>query len=175
MTCYSMISILQFTIPSLIMLACVWIVMHRLFTNEQERRLWELKRNTQKEITPIRLRAYERLMLLLERTEPEQLLVSTDFSRMSISQLEQYLLLNIRREWEHNMSQQIYVSNDVWDKVMQARDEMGAFVHTMALQMPPESTVADYARVLMTAYRENGITPHQAAIEALKNEVRTLW
>ncbi len=170
-----MISILQFTIPSLVMLACVWIVMHRLFTNEQERRLWELKRNTQKEITPIRLRAYERLTLLLERTEPEQLLANTDFTELTIIQLEQRLLLAVRREWEHNMSQQIYVSNDVWDKVLQARDEMGAFVHTMAQQMPSGSTTADYARVLMTAYRENGITPHQTALEALKNEVRTLW
>ena len=149
--------------------------MHRLFNNEQERRLWELKRNTQKEITPLRLRAYERLTLLLERTVPEQMLAETDYSTMTVSELEQRLLLTVRREWEHNMSQQIYVSDDLWNKIMQARDEMGAFVHTMALQMPSDGTTRDYAHVLMTAYRQNGTTPHQIALEALKNEVRTLW
>ncbi len=170
-----MLTILQFTIPSLITLLCVWLVLRYTFKTERDKRMWEMKRNTQIEITPIRLRAYERLALLLERTEPEQMVAETDFTGMTVTQLEQHLLTSIRREWEHNMSQQIYVSNEVWDKIMHARDQMAEFVHTMAAQMPKNATPFDYARVLMTAYSQNGITPHQIALESLKDEVRTLW
>lgn len=170
-----MLEILKFTIPSLIVLVCVWVVMHYLLKSEQERRLWELKRGTQKEVTPIRLRAYERLTLLLERTEPEQMVSELDINQLTIPEMEQRLLLTIRREWEHNMSQQIYVGDEVWAKIMLARDEIAAFVHTMANQLPPNSNSLDYARILMTAYRQNGTTPHQIALEALKEEVRGLW
>lgn len=170
-----MIDILKFTIPSLVVLLSVWIVMRYLLRGEEERRLWEIKKNTEKEVTPIRLRAYERLALLLERTEPEQLLSDLNLTQMTKAELEQRLLLNVRREWEHNMSQQIYVGDDVWAKVMKARDEIASFIHTMALQMPAESTTLDYAKVLMSAYRLNGTTPHQIAMEALKDEVRQMW
>lgn len=170
-----MIDILKFTIPSLVVLLSVWIVMRYLLRSEEERRQWEMKKNTEKEVTPIRLRAYERLALLLERTEPEQLLSDLNLTQMTKAELEQRLLLNVRREWEHNMSQQIYVGDDVWAKVMKARDEIASFIHTMALQMPAESTTLDYAKVLMSAYRLNGTTPHQIAMEALKDEVRQMW
>ncbi len=126
-----MIDILKFTIPSLVVLLSVWIVMRYLLRGEEERRLWEMKKNTEKEVTPIRLRAYERLALLLERTEPEQLLSDLNLTQMTKAELEQRLLLNVRREWEHNMSQQIYVGDDVWAKVMKARDEIASFIHTI--------------------------------------------
>ena len=91
-----MIDILKFTIPSLVVLLSVWIVMRYLLRGEEERRLWEMKKNTEKEVTPIRLRAYERLALLLERTEPEQLLSDLNLTQMTKAELEQRLLLNVK-------------------------------------------------------------------------------
>ena len=70
-----MIEVLKYCIPSLIVLLATWIVMYKLFKNEQQKREWELKKAAQKEISPIRLRAYERLALMLERTQPEHLLM----------------------------------------------------------------------------------------------------
>lgn len=167
--------LLGFTLPSLIMAGCVWIVLHKMYKNEDNKRMWELKKQTQKEISSVRLRAYERLTLLLERTQPEHLLMDMDLSNMTMAQLQQHLLRTIRLEFDHNMSQQIYVSEELWDKIIQSRDEMGAFITAMAVQMPKESTTLDYAKVLMTAYRNNGVTPHQIAMQDLKAEARTLF
>ena len=85
------------------------------------------------------------------------------------------LLRTIRMEFDHNLSQQIYVSEELWDRIIRARDEMGAFVNTMAIQMPENSTALDYAKVLTTSYKTNGETPHELALSALKDEVRMLW
>lgn len=169
-----MMQILGYIIPSLVVFACVWIVLHKVYQNEDHKRQWELKKQSQKEISGVRLRAYERLTLLLERTQPEHLLMDLDFSCMTVAQLQQHLLRTVRLEFDHNLSQQIYVSDETWAKIIQARDEMGAFVTTMAQQMPQESTTIDYAKVLMTAYRNNGVTPHQVAMEALKSEARMI-
>ncbi len=166
--------ILAYTIPSLVVLACAWLIMHKLFKNEEQKRLWELKKLAQKEISPVRLRAYERLTLLLERTQPEHLLMDLDLASMTVEALQQHLLRTIRMEFDHNMSQQIYVSDETWDKIMQARDQMATFVIAAANQMPKETNALEYAQMMMKAYRSNGATPHEAAMEALKEEVRQI-
>ena len=135
-----MTEILKYCIPALIVLLATWIVMYKLFQNEQQKREWELKKAAQKEISPIRLRAYERLALVLERTQPEHLLMDLDVSQFTVPQLQQRLLQTIRLEFDHNMSQQIYVSEQVWDKIVAARGQMLAFVSAMAMPLPPEST-----------------------------------
>lgn len=126
---------------------------------------------------PIRLRAYERLALLLERTQPEQLLValSEQLPSMTVVEVQQLLLRTVRMEYDHNMSQQIYVSDELWAKLINARDQMAAFITAMAAQLPKGSTALDYAKVLMTAYNNNGDTPHQLALDALKEEARKLF
>ena len=166
--------ILAYSIPALVVLAATWLVMHKLFNNEQEKRLWELKRLSQKEISPIRLCAYERLTLLLERTTPDRMLMEMNLQEMTIPQVQQQLLRTIRLEYDHNLSQQIYVSDEVWDKIIHARDEMGAFVTAMAAGMPEGSSTLDYAKTLITAYSTNGETPNSLALSALKEEAKTL-
>ena len=166
--------ILAYSIPALVVLAATWLVMHKLFNNEQEKRLWELKRLSQREISPIRLRAYERLTLLLERTTPDRMLMEMNLQEMTIPQVQQQLLRTIRLEYDHNLSQQIYVSDEVWDKIIHARDEMGAFVTAMAAGMQEGSSTLDYAKTLITAYSTNGETPNSLALSALKEEAKTL-
>lgn len=169
-----MIEILKYCIPALVVLFATWIVMYKLFQNEEQKRQWELKRLSQKEISPIRLRAYERLSLVLERTQPEHLLVDLDLSQMSVQQLQQRLLQTIRLEFDHNMSQQIYVSEQVWEQITAARGQMLSFVTAIAMQLPPNSTALDYAKMLLTAYSTNGETANEKALHALKAEAATL-
>ena len=169
-----MIEVLKYTIPSLIVLLVTWLVMYKLFKNEEQKRLWELKKLSQKEISPIRMRAYERLTLLLERTTPEHILVDMDLGNMTVLQVQQRMMQTIRQEYEHNMSQQVYVSDEVWDLICAAKEQMIAFVNSMAQQIPAGSTALDYAKVLITAYSSNGETANDRALQALKDEARAL-
>ena len=80
----------------------------------------------------------------------------------------------IRLEYEHNLSQQVYVSDAVWQQIISARDQMLAFVNTLAQQVPVDASTLDYAKMLITAYSTNGETANERALQALKNEARTL-
>ena len=157
-----------------------WIIKFSNFRNEEKKRQWELKRESQKTISPIRLRAYERLTLLLERTKPEHMIMELRqnqpdaFTTWTIGQVQQYLLQTIRAEFDHNQSQQVYVSDEVWDMIINARDQMAAFVIAIAGQLPPNATVQVYIQALMTAYSSNGTTPTDKALEYLKNEAKEL-
>lgn len=169
-----MIEILKYSIPALVVLLATWIVMHKFYKNEEQKRLWELKRLSQKEISPIRMRAYERLSLLLERTTPEHMLVEMDLSAMTILQVQQRLMQTLRLEYDHNLSQQIYVSDEVWEQIVTAKEQMIAFVNSVAQQMPTGSTALDYAKTLITAYASNGETANDKALQSLKDEARSL-
>ena len=157
-----------------------WLIQYSNFRNEERKRKWELKRESQKTISPIRMRAYERLTLLLERTKPEHMLMELRqrepeaLSSWTVLQVQQYLLQTIRAEFDHNESQQVYVSDEVWDLIMNARDQMASFIIAIAAQLPHEANAQTYATTLLTAFASNGTTPTDKALEELKNEAKEL-
>lgn len=169
-----MIEILKYCIPALCVLLATWLVMRQFYKAEADKRLWEVKRLSQKEISPLRLRAYERLALLLERTTPEHMLLELNLGEMTVLQVQQHLIRTIRMEYEHNVSQQVYVTAEVWAMIQNAKEQTVAFVNSMVQQLPPESTALDYAKVMITAYSSNGDTPNELALQALKKEAQTL-
>ncbi len=172
--------ILLIVLVVVVMIFGFWLIQYSQFRNEEKKRMWELKRESQKTISPIRLRAYERLTLLLERTKPEHMLMELRSKEpdalvtWTVGQVQQYLLQTIRAEFDHNQSQQVYVSDEVWDMIINARDQMGAFVIAMAAQLPKDATAQVYATTLLTAFNLNGLTPTDKALEALKNEAKGL-
>ena len=120
------------------------------------------------------MRAYERLSLLLERTTPEHILVDMPLAEMTVLQVQQRLMQTVRMEYDHNLSQQIYVSDEVWQLISTAKEQTIAFINAMAQQLPAGSTALDYAKALITAYSSNGETANDRALQALKDEARSL-
>lgn len=157
-----------------------WLIQHSQFRNEERKRQWELKRESQKTISPIRMRAYERLSLLLERTTPEHMIFDLRakqpeaMAQWTILQMQQHLLQTIRIEFEHNLSQQVYVSEELWTLVLNARDQMAAFIIAIGNQLPKDATAQMYATALITAYKSNGTTPTDKAMDELKSEAKEL-
>ena len=157
-----------------------WLIQWSGFRNEEKKRQWELKRESQKAISPIRLRAYERLTLLLERTKPEHMILELQkaqpdaLSTWTVGQVQQYLLQTIRAEFDHNQSQQVYVSDEVWDLIISARDQLAAFIIGITTQMPKDANAPTYVTTMLTAFSTNGTTPTDKALEMLKDEAKEL-
>lgn len=170
-----MAEILKYTLPALLVLLATWLVLWKMLQEDRAKREFELKRKSQKEITPLRLRGYERLALLLDRTTPEALLRDLDVQELTAQQISSILLQKLRLEFDHNLSQQIYVSDEVWEAITEAREQMVLFLSTMARQYPAETNGVEVAKLMLTAYAQNGETPHQKAMKKLKDEVRTLF
>ena len=108
-----MTEILKIVLPALLVLVTAYLLIDRLLRNDQKRREHELRKANAATITPVRLRAYERLMLVLERTSPSQLILQTIKPGMTNLELHQQLLHNVREEFGHSLKQQIYVSNEL--------------------------------------------------------------
>ncbi len=112
---------------------------------DQKRREHELRKANATTITPVRLRAYERLMLVLERTSPSQLILQTIKPGMTNLELHQQLLHNVREEFGHNLSQQIYVSNELWTAVISARESLIQLINICSSQLQAGNNASELA------------------------------
>jgi hypothetical protein len=163
--------ILKITIPALLVLAASWLSLRYLIKNDQDKRKQELVLQGARTVTPIKLQAYERIVLFLERISLESMLVRINAPGMTASQLHSSLLSTIRNEFEHNLSQQIYMSPQAWEVVRNARSNMIKIINGEFEKMPAESSSLDFSKRLLEAIMEIDKEPTRAAIEYIKNEV----
>ncbi|MBQ9439416.1 MAG: hypothetical protein IJU35_02300 [Paludibacteraceae bacterium] len=170
-----MLEILKYTLPSAIVLLAAYLVLHKQMKDEDRRRTFMLRRESLGVITPIRLRAYERLALVLDRTQPEQMLLNIDLTNLNCLQLQGMLLKNIRQEFDHNAAQQIYVSGELWANINATKESMLGLVNTCAAYVKPEEPAIKLAEILIQTYHNNGETATERANLVLRAEVQQLF
>ena len=167
--------ILKYTIPSLIVFVAAYFILKKFMDNEYRKQVFELKQSNLKQITPIRLQAYERSTLFLERIGMENMIKRVNKAGMKAEQLHAALITSIRDEYEHNLSQQIYMSSDAWEAVKEAKEETLRILHTAMASIGGKGNVMDLSTAVFTILEEEGTPPNQKAIEILKREVRRLF
>jgi hypothetical protein len=169
------IDILKISIPALIVLLTAYLLIDKLLRNEDKRRNFELSKSSLATITPIRLRAYERLILVLERTSPSTLILNNAKPGMSNSELHSQLLSAIRLEFSHNISQQIYISDEVWNYIRTAQENLLQLINTCASKCNPSDEATVLAQVIIQVYDASEQTLTELAINKLKQEVRNYF
>jgi hypothetical protein len=169
------LEILKIVLPSLVVLAASYYTLDRYLTQDAENRKIE-QRKTDKRITlPLQLQAYERIVLLLERIAPEQLLMRVQQPKMTVGQLQRALLLNIRSEYEHNMSQQIYISEEAWELVKSSKENLIRIVNTVVSNMNLDEPAINLSKKLMDIFASIDSSPIQASISRIKIEASELF
>jgi hypothetical protein len=163
--------ILKITLPAVIVFLTAWILLRNMIRNDQDKRRQELILQNSRTIVPIRLQAYERIVLFLERISMESLLVRTNTPGMSASELHSALLGSIRSEFEHNLSQQIYMTQQAWEVVKNARSNSIKIINSEFEKLPEKSSGLDFSRKLLETIMELDKEPTRAAIEYVKNEI----
>ena len=166
--------ILKITIPALLVMLTSWLLIRSMIKNDQDKRRQEILLQNNRTVTPIRLQAYERIVLFLERISLESLLVRVSNSDMSANQLHSALLSAIRSEFEHNLSQQIYMSPQAWEVVKNAKSNMIKIINSEVEKMPANSTGMLLSKQLLERIMELEKEPTRAAIDYLKGEISRL-
>jgi len=168
----ALLELIKYTVPSLVVLATAYYLLKMFLDKETEKAQMQMRLDVQKISLPVRMQAYERLVLLLERIEPAGLLVRTNLPGMNASQLHSALIQTIRSEFEHNLSQQLYVSTKVWEMVRNAREESIKRINTAAMKLTPEATSADLASLILINDMDSAQSAVKGALNELKSEAR---
>ena len=163
--------ILKYVLPLLIGIIPLTVVVIMLLKQQAKERSMDMR----KETIPSRMEAYERFALLLERTKLDNLVIRFEVGSLSVIQLQQLLLTAIREEYDHNMAQQIFVSQELWGLIGQARESIVKLINTTAMQCHSSKNGMDYAKLLVATFNSVNETPNDVALDYLKEEVKGLF
>jgi hypothetical protein len=154
-----------------------YLLTKRYFDNQQKTQMLQMRidehREAVKLVTPIRLQAYERMALYLERISPDSLVLRCYQPGMDTKLLQGVMTKTIRDEWEHNLSQQVYLSSEAWKRIRQAKDEMMGVINSAAITIPEDADPTRLASAIFATVA-TGQPPTAEALEFLKQEMREL-
>ncbi len=121
-------------------------------------------------VLPLRLQAYERMALFLERIDPNQLVLRIHTPGLTVPQEQNLLLTAIRSEFEHNISQQIYLSDAVWQKVCEAKSDIENIINTVAADYDKDADSREFAETVLAVTAEKPVV--ELAIQILKTDMQ---
>lgn len=169
------LEILKYTLPAVVVLiACTLIVRRFLLTELKEKQIAMLREN-QGPTVRLRLQAYERLALFLERVHPRQLAPRVYQTGMTVGELQATLIFNIRTEFEHNLSQQIYISKAIWDTVRGVKEQEMNMINSIAGQLDPNADAKElHKRMVDYILTLEGDLPIDVALQMINDEAKTV-
>lgn len=154
-----------------------YLLVKRYFDNQQKQQMLQMKiderRETLRTVTPIRLQAYERMALFLERISPNSLVLRCYQPGMDLKLLQGVMTKNIRDEWEHNLSQQVYLSPELWASIREAKDETINLVNSSAVSLTDTTDPTRLAATIFASAADR--SPVENALDAMHNELKELF
>jgi hypothetical protein len=145
----------------------------RLHTNNEEgRRRFLLHKESQKSALPLRLQAYERMALFLERIAIPSLIVRISPKSSDKAEYENLLIRHIETEFEHNLSQQIYMSDECWNIIKAAKN---ATIQSIRRAGMSSSDSAGKLREDILNDTMDKQSPSATALAFIKKEIGELW
>lgn len=165
---------LKILVPAALVLYAMYLTMRSFLQKQFDHRLVDLKLKNSETILPIRLQAYERMALFLERISPNNMLLRLSEPSMNAAQFQQLLLKEIREEFNHNLSQQVYMSDEVWEKIRTTMNEVVAVIQAAAQKMDDKKNAIDLAEEIFDHMIKLNRDPVGEALGKLKGELRQL-
>ena len=170
------LEIAKYTIPAVVVLFTAILLSRSFLRMEERKRAFELRIINQKAALPVRLQAYERIALFLERIAPNNLIQRVRRRGMSAADLHLALIQDVRKEYEHNLSQQIYISPEAWMIVSTAKEEMITILNRVAANLPINTAEKDLTKGIFEFFLdERNQMPTQKALLFIKQEVKKIY
>lgn len=168
----TLFDLLKYVIPLVVVFGFIYFILNNYLQENFKLRSLDLKLTNQQSITPVRLQAYERVVVYLERISPSNLIMRVHKTGMSARLLHVELIKSIRSEFDHNVAQQIYMSNASWDLVKSAKEEMIKIVNAAAHKVGENADGVELCKVILDITMNVEKLPTQIALEYVKKEIR---
>ena len=162
--------IVKIILPAGIVFLTTYYLVKNFLDHESRKKTLDLKLANKTILTPIRLQAYERVVLFLERINPSSMVMRAN-KGISAPMLQGELLKTIRSEFEHNLSQQIYMSNKSWDAVIKAKEETIKLINVASSKVSSDSSGMDLAQAVINISSQLTQLPTKDAIDFIKKEI----
>lgn len=159
-------------IPASVVLYAMYLLVRSFTQKEIELKRLEIRGRSIETVLPSRLHAYERMTLFLERMAPQNLLVRLNTGSMPAKEFHHLLLAEVRNEYNHNVSQQVYIGQEVWELIKNAKEDLIVTINDSASEMVDSSSSLDLAKKIFEKNMQKPVDPLAHALLELKREIQ---
>ncbi len=162
-------------IPALLVLYAMYLTVKSVLEKDIERKEVDFKIKNYETILPLRLQAYERIALLLERISPNNIMLRLNNPGLSAKEFQIILVKEIREEFNHNLSQQIYIDENTWVLVRKAVEDTINLINQSAMNLKEEAKGMDLTKSVFAEIMQNEVDSIKHALSQLKKEVSQFY
>ncbi|MBN8823695.1 MULTISPECIES: hypothetical protein [unclassified Spirosoma] len=166
---------LKLIVPAGLVLYGMYLTVKLLLEREADRHRYDVQARYTETVVPIRLQAYERMVLFLERISPNNLLLRLGNSSTTVIEFQQRLLQEIRDEYNHNLSQQVYMSQKVWDQIQAAMNEVVTLINQASGDTRPDAPAIELSKRIFERIIQKDRQPTADALRAVKEEIQAMF
>lgn len=168
------LEIIKITVPALIVFFTVFYLMKQYLASQYQLKSLEFKQNQQSTTIPLRLQAYERLSLFCERIAIPSLVLRLRQEGMTAGDLRLSMMVATQQEFEHNITQQVYVSEQLWQIIKIAREDVMNVVGEIYDRQGGDPSMDNYVNALFAHLHNREFLPLDKALIAIKKEAGIL-
>jgi hypothetical protein len=171
----ALIELGKILIPASVVLYAVYLMVRSFIQREIDLKKLEVRTRSIETILPARLQAYERMTLFLERISPQNLLIRLNSQGYTARDFQKVLLDEIRNEYNHNASQQVYMSEEVWSQIKNAREDLIILINEASSRVTIDSSSLDLSKKIFEMVMEKKVDPIGHALSELKKEIQQIF
>jgi hypothetical protein len=168
------LDILKYTIAGL---GVVWIAFYLLkpyLERNEKIQLLEFKKAVSNQTLPLRLQAYERLVLFIERVNPANLLIRVN-GPYTAAELYSIIVEEIRNEYQHNVTQQIYVTARAWSVIKRVKEDTLGIVNNSIKTLPETASGLDLSKTILGSLSKLEDNPYEIGVGLLRKDLEELF
>ena len=170
-----LLDILKYTIAGTGVVLVAFYLFKPYLEKAERIQLLEIKKAVNNQTIPLRLQAYERMVLFIDRINPANLLIRINAPSYSLSELHSVLISEIRNEFQHNISQQIYVSKEAWATVRKIKDDTLVLINNMISALPQDVTGLEASKQILAHLNKLEDNPYEQAAAIIKRDLENIF
>jgi hypothetical protein len=166
-----LLDILKYTIAGI---GVVWVAFYLLkpyLDKQDQMQLLELRKSISSQTLPLRLQAYERTVLFIERINPSNMLIRLKGGDYTAAELHALIVNEIRNEYQHNITQQIYVSLRAWGVVKQLRNDTLNIVTNAVKALPENASGMELSKLILTHLSQLENDPYDVGLSHVRKDL----
>lgn len=168
------LEILKYILPALIVFATVYFMMKRYLDTQYSTQVLRFKQDQAKNTLPVKLQAYERMAMFCERISLDNLSYRLSSQNIDAKSMSNAMLIAIQQEFEHNMSQQVYISDKLWEIIILAKDQTQKIISAAAADPSVGTSPAALVQKALDLQNDMGGSPVSTAKRAIKKEINLI-
>jgi len=171
----ALLDLVKILVPASVVLYAVYLMVRSFIIKEIELKKLEIRSRSIETVLPVRLQAYERMTLFLERMSPQNLLVRINQPGLTARDFHKLLLEEIRNEYNHNVSQQVYIGEEVWAAIKSAKEDLVIEINEAAQGTPNDAPSIELAKRIFEVALARKVDPVGHALSELKKEIQRVF